>query len=80
MTGIGDLPGTGGINIYPNPSPGIFTITGEQILKVETRNVFGALIQSSYSASIDLSDQPNGIYMVKIITGNGTVTKKIVKN
>ncbi len=73
--------------IYPNPSNGKFqfTIDGSQFdenCKVEIYNVQGERIYQSAITNtkfdIDLSNQPNGIYIVKIYDGQTVLTKKIV--
>jgi plastocyanin len=73
--------------IYPNPSDGKFqfTIEGEQIAKnckVEIYNVQGERIYQSEitntKSDIDLSNQTNGIYFMKIYNEQTVLTKKIV--
>jgi hypothetical protein len=66
--------------VYPNPSTGIFNIKGKNIIEVEIMNVSGALIYQGAFTVIDLSNQPDGIYYLKITTHSGTITKKIMKN
>lgn len=72
------------IALYPNPSTGKFTLdpqvtTGE----ISIYNLFGELIFFSRAeelkgGTIDLSGQPNGIYLVGIKTGKSTSTQKLV--
>jgi hypothetical protein len=65
---------------YPNPSSGIFTISGEHIREIQIRNVAGSLIYHGKSDQVDIRHQPDGIYFVKIRTEKGIIiTKKIVK-
>ena len=66
-------------NIHPNPTSDEFKITGENILGIEITNVFGDIIYKSNSSVINISRQPKGIYLVKIKTDKGTITKKIIK-
>ena len=66
--------------VYPNPSTGVFNITGKNVKAVEIRNVAGAIIFEGTSSSIDLSQQPDGIYYLEITTEKGPITKKIMKN
>jgi hypothetical protein len=80
LTGIDDKIISENFRIYPNPTTGVFTISGENILEVQIRDLSGALIQHNNTTSIDLSQQPNGIYLVKIMTDKGVITKKIFKN
>ena len=66
-------------HIYPNPSSGICRITGENISEIQVSNVAGRLIYNGNDAVVDISNQPDGIYLVKIMTDRGMVTKKILK-
>jgi hypothetical protein len=67
------------INIYPNPSTGIFNITGKNIRELEISDVNGSLIYKNNTPAIDLSNHPDGIYYLKINTDRGTSTRKIMK-
>ena len=80
ITFIGDKTYGDSFKVYPNPTSGIFHITGENITKVQIRNVFGGLIYNSSAPTVNISAQPDGIYFIEIITNKGTVTKKILKN
>jgi len=80
LTNINDL--NQAIDIYPNPSQGIFNIeTENQIVKVDVYNIAGQLVYKAQdSKTIDISSQSSGIYFVNIITNEGSVLKKIIKN
>jgi len=57
--------------IYPNPTTGIFTITGENIQSIEVTNIIGQVIsqlsiKNNQSLIVNLKEQPKGIYFVKI--------------
>ena len=80
LTGIKDNIYSENYKIYPNPTSGVFTISGENIVEVQIRNVFGDLIYNGISPAVNLGNQPDGIYLVKITTEKGTITKKIFKN
>ncbi len=84
--------GLDNITIYPNPTSGQFTITVEsEKLKVESNTVeiYNMLGQKVYTESsihgpqstINISDQPNGIYLIRILDNNGNLVsqKKVVK-
>jgi hypothetical protein len=64
------------IQIYPNPSIGIFTISAKA--KIEVYNIVGDLILSDNNAtSIDLTAAPKGMYFVRL---NGGRIEKLIKN
>ena len=78
------------ILIYPNPNNGIFQILAgnEQQTpgKIEIYNALGECIYHSanplihQSTSIDLSNQPKGIYFVQVIMEDRIMSKKIIRN
>lgn len=73
------------VEIYPNPSNGIFSIHQQSNINdeqhVEIYNLLGEMIhsdnskQSSYT--IDISQSPKGIYFIKFYKGEKIYTKKI---
>ncbi len=76
-------------NIVPNPSTGVYSITGEldseESSIIEIYNTLGKLIYSAHLSgdhmdqTIDLTEQANGVYHVKIKTGNSITTQKLIK-
>jgi len=81
LTGITDL-AQGGMKIYPNPSHGLFNIDGirsETLITVY--NAYGNHILTSkvqHPTTLNLVDQPTGIYLIKIETLNGTYYHKLI--
>jgi PKD repeat protein len=66
------------ITLYPNPTTGLITITNNKlglIKDIYIYNVLGEFVTDK----LDLSQQSNGIYFVKITTENGMEIKKIIK-
>ena len=87
-TGINEvLNGEQDMEIFPNPSTGVFSIYS-QILSneeqyIEVYNILGAKVHSSAKSklsaySIDLSQQPKGLYFVKVYKGGKSTTRKII--
>lgn len=75
------------VDIFPNPSKGVFTIKAEKlkIKNIEAFNVIGESVYLSAAegidrSGIDLSSKPNGIYFIHVICDEGTVVKKITIN
>ena len=72
----------GNITISPNPSTGIFTIQSSVVSgqsSVEVYNVLGEKVYSSSHSlstnhySFDLSNQPNGIYLYRVLNEDGSL-------
>lgn len=72
-------------NIVPNPFNSKFTINyiSERNPKVSVYNIIGELIVSekmiSHSKTIDLTNQPNGIYFITLNDDGKSISKKIIK-
>ena len=68
------------VTIYPNPTNGMVNIDGYEIIEVKVYNALGQLVKETKENVIDLSAQEAGIYILKVITPSGVITKQIVKN
>lgn len=72
---------TPSISLFPNPTKDIVTIKSlNPIDKIKVYNTLGHLIFTSNNAKIDFSNQPNGMYLIKIHSGSRSISKKIIKN
>jgi hypothetical protein len=68
-------------SVGPNPSAGIYTINSEeQIDEVIVSDCMGNIISSNSNLAVDLTNQPEGIYFLKVISGEKSDIKKLVKN
>ena len=72
------------IDIYPNPTSGNFTLTGENMSHVEVYNNLGQCIinlkANKGKTTIDLSSQPAGLYFISVTDTNAKhCVKKVVK-
>ncbi len=67
------------IQIYPNPTKGFFKInTKLTIDKVVLRNLLGEIVATFPSNQIDISNQPDGVYLVEVVTDKSIEVKKIL--
>jgi hypothetical protein len=67
------------LNIYPNPTTGIFTIECDNLNYVEIYSTTGQRLMNTRQNSIDLNYMPNGIYIIKISNGNSIYMEKLIK-
>jgi hypothetical protein len=84
LVGIDDTEAGDALKIYPSPVAESLTIESfREILSVELYSITGTRIRSlagrSSSVSIDMNRMQPGIYMVKVLTDNGSFIRKIVK-
>lgn len=88
--GINDLELTYNVNVYPNPTDGVFTLEADfgrmMDARIEIRNVLGQLIIPSEDISSDvvrrdynLNHLSDGVYVLSIETPEGKVIKRITK-
>lgn len=66
-------------SVYPNPSTGVYTIKMDEIGDISIRNILGKLIFAGKTKTIDLSNQPNGIYLLTLTVDNKSATTKLIK-
>lgn len=86
VLGIDGVKNNFSLNIFPNPSSGIFTIGFNKPnadTKIFIYDVFGNCVLSNFipkelNQRIDLSNQPKGIYFIEMISGEQRQSKKIV--
>lgn len=73
-----------GLNVFPNPSTGKFTIDSKitkgeiSIYNLLGEKVFLSTVQQINGSAIDLSYQPNGIYFINVKTERESLTQKII--
>ena len=69
------------ISIFPNPTTSRFTVEGASMNHISVYNMVGQKVYErecrGESVDINLNDVETGIYMVRISTDNGEVTKRI---
>lgn len=73
------------LSIYPNPFANQFLVSYQPTNKttVEVYSLLGQKVVSQpvtqHLTLLDLTNQPNGVYFVRVTDGNEIVTKKVVK-
>jgi PKD repeat protein len=70
------------ITIYPNPTSNQLIIDSEQkINEISIIDITGKTLKVYTTSlnSINVSDLPSGIYFIKLITNENTITKKLIK-
>jgi hypothetical protein len=74
------------ISITPNPSTGIFTLfSSNELSSIEVVNYLGTRVYNktlntvSGNIDVDISTSPPGIYLVKVISGDKVISKKVIK-
>lgn len=80
MTAINRTASASQIRLFPNPTNGVFTISGigDEQQSMTIYNMLGKIVKKqlcSNGTHIDISEQPKGVYIIRI--GNQTI--KIVK-
>src|SRR6185369_10541961 len=74
------------ISLYPNPASGIFTLNfGRQITngRIKLINLLGQTVLeqsdvNSISLSLDIADQPKGMYFMEVSDGGNVERMKVV--
>lgn len=76
------------LSVYPNPGNGKYYVKSPEGMKnseisIKVYNLFGELIlttkMQNNSSQIDLSNQPNGIYIIKVNDFNQSFTQRLIK-
>lgn len=78
-----------GIKTYPNPSDGHFTVEVDlddideyyslQVIDLTGKVIFESLKNSTEKVDINLSDQPNGMYIILFKSGDNLLYNKVIK-
>lgn len=69
------------INVYPNPTKGLFEISGENINSIKITNDLGKIVYEKIDLQnnfIELSNLSSGLYFVTIYTSFGVTTKTLI--
>ena len=78
-TGVDELEANA--KLFPNPTSGLVNIECEGMTRVSIYSTIGQMVYdkevNANQLSVDLSQQPAGSYLVRIVTNQGTVVKKL---
>ncbi len=66
------------IELYPNPTNGIFNVGATGNVSITVFNLMGAIVHQSAGSQVDLSDEPQGTYIVTVQTDNGSYRLPVV--
>lgn len=80
---VGDVAEENVVNsIYPNPSEGMFNISGENIESIEVYDITGKLVMqqqiNANNTTIDLTNKAKGVYTLKSYNGNNVSVSKLI--
>ena len=84
VTSIEKIDNNTEVSIYPNPTTGVIRINNEKLIinNVEVFDIYGKeLLKSKIRSTkheVDLSQQPKGIYIIKVTTNKGVAVEKVV--
>ena len=70
------------LKIFPNPSAGKFTVnTDEEVEEMEVHDILGkSILKTNNNTEINLSDEPEGVYFIKLKINGQIITRKIIKD
>jgi len=82
--------GARSFELYPNPSSGIFHLSFEldqakgieiEVLDLNGRRIMGEALSRriNYQGDLDLSTQPQGVYLLRIRAGEGVTYRKLIR-
>lgn len=69
------------ITIFPNPATNVISVRSTQpVQEINLFDIVGKKVRSSKNrSSIDISSLTNGVYLANVITEEGSITKKVIK-
>lgn len=70
--------------VYPNPNEGLFDISvdDEESIVIQIYNVNGVMVKNeclSEDKKMDITDNPAGVYLLRIIKGDDVCSRIVVK-
>ena len=69
------------LNVYPNPTKGMLNVEAPMMKNIEVYNMLGQKVFATNvngdTASIDIKELGSGMFMIKVETVEGFMTKKV---
>lgn len=79
ITAIDNIENLERIAVFPNPTKGVINIEVKDMESIKVIDLRGRQIYKGKENEIDLSQEPNGIYIIKVTTDKQTITRKLIK-
>lgn len=86
ITGSGQVPvANASIAVWPNPGKDVFNISSNEVIQqTDVYDINGHLLRTIVASGqsgnkIDLTEAPNGVYILKVLTESGIYLRKIMK-
>ena len=80
MDGVDEME-SNSVAVFPNPTTSLFTVEGQGLNHITVYNLMGQMVYEmecqGESVDINLSNVETGVYVVRIFTDNGDVTKRV---
>jgi len=67
------------VKVFPNPTNGKFIVDIDKFEYIEVFNTDGKQVYKTFDNVIEIYTQPAGVYIIKIITTDGTIIRKVIK-
>jgi hypothetical protein len=86
VTGIDNLSNNSNVNIFPNPATDVINVlitSIEDVTEIVVLNIIGEVIYNNKNVTsrinkVDMSQQANGVYFVKVKSGDKIITEKVI--
>lgn len=78
FTAISNIENNNEIFIYPNPTKGLIIVEADRITMIEVLDIKGREVYSGKETEINLSQEPKGIYILKVRTDKYQAVRKVV--
>lgn len=80
QSGVSAIGGPAEISVYPNPTAGEVTVNADSAIEsIEVYSLDGRLVKKSEDTrSMDLSDCPDGVYLLRAATADSVATRRVI--